>query len=82
MEMENNFFLIVIKIRQHKKMNLELFINYFVFINRDTYQLIPNVEDAWDFFYILSLLEHVINMLLGKFQKSSEKIFPREIHNV
>ncbi len=41
----------LIKIRQHKKMNLELFINDLVSINWDRYQLIPNVQDAWDFLY-------------------------------
>ncbi len=46
-------------------MNLELFINDLVSINWDRYQLIPNVQDAWDF-YIQSLLRYLINMLLGK----------------
>lgn len=39
----------LIKIRQHKKMNVDLFINDIISINWDRYQLIPNVQDAWDF---------------------------------
>ena len=40
----------LIKIRQHKKLNPTLFINDILGINWDRYQLIPNVQDAWDFF--------------------------------
>lgn len=40
-----------IKIRQYKKLNSDLFINDLININWDRYQLIPNVQDAWDFLY-------------------------------
>ena len=41
----------LIKIRQHKKMNIDLFINDLISINWDRYQLIPTAQDAWDFLY-------------------------------
>lgn len=37
-------------IRQHKKLNLDLFINDLLAINWDRFQLISDVQDAWDFF--------------------------------
>ncbi len=41
----------LIKIRQHKKLNVDHFINDVVCINWDSFQLIPNVQDAWDFLH-------------------------------
>lgn len=41
----------LIKIRQHKKLNLDLFIHDLISVNWNRYYLIPNVQDAWDFFY-------------------------------
>ena len=41
----------LVKIRQHKKMNIDLFINDLISINWDRYQLIPTAQDAWDFLY-------------------------------
>ncbi len=41
----------LIKIRQYKKWNPDLFINDLININWDRYQLIPFVQDAWDFLY-------------------------------
>ncbi len=41
----------LIRIRQHKKLNLDLFTNDLIAINWDRYQLIPNVQDAWDLLY-------------------------------
>ena len=38
----------LIKIRQHRKMDTDLFCND---LNWDRFQLIPNVQDAWDYFY-------------------------------
>lgn len=40
----------LIKIRQYKKLNLNAFVSDMIAINWDRYQLIPNVQDAWDFF--------------------------------
>lgn len=40
----------LIKIRQYKKFNLDFFINDLISVNWDRYYLIPNVQDAWDFF--------------------------------
>ncbi len=39
----------LIKIRQHKQMNTDLFISNLISINWERHQLIPNVQDAWDF---------------------------------
>jgi len=41
----------LIKIRQYKKLNLDLFIQDLISVNWNRYNLIPNVQDAWDFFY-------------------------------
>ena len=41
----------LIKIRQHRKMNTDLFCSDLININWDRFQLIPNVQDAWDYFY-------------------------------
>lgn len=41
----------LIKIRQYKKMNVDRFIDDLISIKWDRYQLIPNVQDAWDFLY-------------------------------
>lgn len=41
----------LIKVRQYKKMNVDQLINYIISINWDRYQLIPNVQDAWDFLH-------------------------------
>lgn len=40
-----------IKFRQNKHNNKELFINDLVTINSDRFQLIPYVEDAWNYLY-------------------------------
>ena len=41
----------LIKIRQYKKMNVNKFSEDLVAINWDRYQLIPDVQNAWEFFY-------------------------------
>ena len=41
----------LINIRQYNKLNLDYFINDIISINWDRYQLIPNVQDAWDFLF-------------------------------
>ena len=41
----------LIKIRQYKKMNTDQFINDLISINWDRFQLIPDVQNAWDFLY-------------------------------
>ena len=41
----------LIKIRQHRKLNLDVFINDLIAIKWDRYQLIPDVQDAWDFLH-------------------------------
>ncbi len=41
----------LIRIRQYRKMDPELFCNDLININWDRFQLIPNVQDAWDYFF-------------------------------
>ena len=42
----------LIKVRQYRKLNVDVFINDdLIAINWDRYQLIPDVQDAWDFLY-------------------------------
>lgn len=41
----------LIKSRQYKKLNLDFFINDFITINWNRYQLKPNVQDTCDFLY-------------------------------
>lgn len=40
-----------VKIRQYRKLNLDVFINDLIAINWDIYQLKLDVQDAWDFLY-------------------------------
>ena len=49
----------LIKIRQYQKMNIDLLISDLMPINWDRYQLIPDVQNAWDFLY--SELNEVID---------------------
>lgn len=48
-----------INVRQSKDINLGNFINDLVAINWDRFQLIPYIEDAWNYFY--SEITHVID---------------------
>lgn len=41
----------LISIRQYKKLNIDQFINDIISINWERYQLIPYVQEAWDFLY-------------------------------
>lgn len=49
----------LIKIRQLKKCNPELFITDIVNINWEKFQSIPSVEDAWNYFYseVLNIID-------------------------
>lgn len=49
----------LISIQQYKKLNVDLFIHDIIAINWDRYQLIPDVQNAWDFLH--SELTTIIN---------------------
>lgn len=55
----------VIKIRQYNKMKVDHFINDLIAIDWERFQLIPKVQDAWDY-------------LSSEFSKVVDKHVPRK----
>lgn len=51
--------------KDYNEYTLELFINDLISINLYRYQVIPNIQDAWDFLYS-EFTRVLINMLYGK----------------